>query len=116
MLKASLLFTFFMIWVQGSWAQISWPFESINSPVYSHYTPGFTIFGCGVSTFDVNEDGWDDLTVCQPHGNTLDGKHDPESMEMKSASEVVLNQVTLLNFLDRIESNSMIHSSVSMDE
>ena len=60
----TLTFLLFTMTVQAQWTRVNYPFPSL--PIISEVNSG-----CGVSFFDVNEDGWDDLTFCTNGGPTL---------------------------------------------
>ncbi len=57
------LFVFFLLGIKGDYCAQQCPFAFIQSDFTQLPTMGLTYFGGGVSTFDIDEDGWDDLTI-----------------------------------------------------
>jgi hypothetical protein len=72
MSKRFILYLYFICFIpQHYFSQNTAQFDevSLNQGIYLQYD--FTYWGQGVSFFDFDEDGWDDLTLCQTNGPVI---------------------------------------------
>jgi hypothetical protein len=70
MLKTKISVLFFFIFCSTSLKVKAQVFSDVTSAYGIASMNGSTMYGSGSSCFDVNEDGWDDLTICVAGGAT----------------------------------------------
>ncbi len=90
---------------------VSYTNVAFDQNIYNYYTSSF--FGQGVSFFDFNEDGWDDLTLSNQSDAVYIYKNNEGFFEIWQALQVPNSKAVVWGDLDNDGSNELIVSTLN---
>jgi hypothetical protein len=108
----SFICLYFLISVIG-WNQTNASFTDVSFDLnlYEYYYGGN--FGTGVSFFDFDEDGWDDLTICHQSGSCVIYKNNAGFFEVFQAFEIQQAKSCLWGDLQNDGDNELIFTTIN---